>query len=130
VQIRLKLIPNQNIIRYCSGGSRTAKSALQPGGYASTGSGRTAAQLRIVFGQTDNPLVSITLLEVSLPEAIQRIASADDLIFYHGQNSTGQSTIQLVKTYPRTEVPLQPSIRYIGSGVITKTGDDSGESPK
>lgn len=89
-----------------------------------------AARSGIVFEiqSQDNPLVSITLMEVSLPEAIQRIASADDLIFYHGQDSSGRSTIQLVKTYPRAEVPLQPSIRYIGSGVITKTGEDSGES--
>jgi hypothetical protein len=91
-----------------------------------------AARSGIVFQvqSQDNPLVSITLQEISLQEAIQRIAPADDLIFYHGQDSSGQSSIQLVKIYPRAEVPLQPSIRYIGSGVITKTGEDSGESPE
>ena len=88
-----------------------------------------AAHSGIVFEvqSQDNPLISIALQEVSLQEAIQRIASADDLIFYHGRDSSGRGAIQLVKAYPRAEVPLQPSIRYIGRGVITKTGEDSGE---
>jgi|WetSurMetagenome_2_1015567.scaffolds.fasta_scaffold61386_3 hypothetical protein len=90
-----------------------------------------AARSGVVFQvqSQDNPLVSITLQEVSLQEAIQRIASADDLIFYHGRDSSGQSAMQLVKVYPRADVPLQPSIRYIGSGVITKTGENSEENP-
>ncbi len=78
----------------------------------------------------DNPAVSITLQGVSLTEAIQRIASADDLIFYHGMNSSGQNVIQLVKIYPRGEVPQQPSIRYIGSGAVTRTNEDSGGNPQ
>jgi hypothetical protein len=88
-----------------------------------------AARSGIVFQiqSQDNPLVSIVLQEISLQEAVQRIASADDLIFYQGQDASSQNTIQLVKIYPRGEVPLQPSIRFIGSGAITKMGEDTAE---
>ena len=67
----------------------------------------------------DNPLVSIHLQRVTLQEGIQRIASGSNAIFFYGEGS-GSERIILVRVLPRTPIP-QPSLVYLGTGVVTKT---------
>jgi hypothetical protein len=70
----------------------------------------------------DNPLVSVHLYGVSYQEAVQRIASNNDTIFFYDENRPEQ--IALVRVFPRTEPVKQPSVIYLGTGVVTKGNDD------
>jgi len=70
----------------------------------------------------DNPRVSVHLYDVSFQEAIQRIASNSNSIFFY--DSEKPERIELVRVFPRTEAAKQPGIIYLGSGVVTKGNDD------
>lgn len=70
----------------------------------------------------DNPLVSVHLSQVSLAEAIQRIASDSDTMFIYDRDNPGK--IALARLFSRSRSPLQPSIVYLGTGVVTKSNDD------
>jgi hypothetical protein len=89
-----------------------------------------AARTGIVFEvQTqEDPPLSISLFRVGLREAIQRIVGERDSLYYY---SSGAETAlpQLVRVFPRGNIPLQPSLRYIGTGSVTKSGSDVIESP-
>jgi hypothetical protein len=90
-----------------------------------------AARTGIVFEvqMQENAPVSLSLFRVSLQEGVQRIVGNNDSIFYYGSDSAGQSRIQYVRVFPRREEPQQPSIRYIGTGSITKSGEDVIDNP-
>jgi len=66
----------------------------------------------------DNPLVSIHLKQVPLGESIQRITSSSDAIFLYGP---GSNQITTVRIFPRTAEVQQPSLVYLGSGVVTRS---------
>jgi len=71
----------------------------------------------------DAPLVSIHLNKIPLEEAIQRIASNHNAVFYYeSDNSNGR--IMKARVYPQTPNIQQPAIVYFGTGTITKTNDD------
>ncbi len=72
----------------------------------------------------DNPLVSVHLYEVSLHEAIQRIASCCNTLFLYDEGKEQPQRPTLVRIFSRTNPVQQPSIVYLGSGAITKTGED------
>ena len=76
-----------------------------------------------VRGQ-ENPLVSVHLNRVPLQEAIQRIASSSNIMFFYGQGPAAQEHITLVRVFPRTNPIPQPSIVYLGTGVVTKSNED------
>lgn len=78
----------------------------------------------------ENPPISISLYRVSVLEAVQRIVSSENAIFYYGQDVAGQSRLEYVRVFPRTNQPQQPSLRYIGTGAVTKTGDDTVDTPE
>ncbi len=78
----------------------------------------------------DNPIVSISLYRVPLEEAIARLAGGSNRILYYGKDAAGQNRIEMVRIFPRANVPQQPSLRYIGTGVVTKTGDETVETPE
>jgi hypothetical protein len=82
-----------------------------------------------VQGQ-DNPVISIGLYRVDIQEGLQRILSDQNTIFYFGQDVARQSRIEFVRIFPRANQPQQPSLLYIGSGAVTKTGDDSVDTPE
>jgi hypothetical protein len=85
-----------------------------------------AARTGIVFevGMQDATVVSVSLPRVGIQEAIDRIASSHDRIYYHGPGPDGRERIQLVRIFSRARNVPQPSLRYIGTGEITKTGGD------
>jgi hypothetical protein len=71
-----------------------------------------------VRGQ-DNPLVSIHLQHLLLPEAIQRIVSGSNAIFQFGEGEEA-AKLALVRVFPRTVPVQQPAIQYLGTGAVTK----------
>jgi hypothetical protein len=66
----------------------------------------------------DNPPVSIHLKKVPLEEAVQRITSGRDAIFLYGP---GSNQITTVRIFPRSAEVPQPSLVYLGTGVVTKS---------
>lgn len=70
----------------------------------------------------DNPPVSVHLYGVSFQEAIQRIASDSNTLCFYDKDRPDR--IAFVRIYPRTSTAQQPSILYLGSGVVTKSNDD------
>jgi hypothetical protein len=72
----------------------------------------------------DDPLISVHLYRVSLQEAIERIASGCNTMFFYGRGQPEPDRITLVRVFPRTNPVQQPSIIYLGSGVATKSNED------
>jgi len=70
-----------------------------------------------------NPEVFVNLYGVSLEEAIERITPGFNTIFFYDKNSTGSAPIKMVQVFPRGDKDPQPSIMYLGTGVVTKTND-------
>jgi hypothetical protein len=68
----------------------------------------------------DNPLVSVHLQGVPVQEAIQRIASDDDTVFFYDQKRPGAEHITFVRVYPRTKPVQQPGIVYLGTGAVIR----------
>jgi len=92
-----------------------------------------AARSGIVFEiQTQqNPVVSQIHDKADMAEAIQRIlGDTSDTIFQFTKDSSGQDRIGLVRVFPRGNQLQQPGLRFIGLGKVTKTGEDSPESPE
>jgi hypothetical protein len=85
-----------------------------------------AARTGIIFEvrSQENPLVSLHLKKILIQEAIERITSGNNTMFFYDQNPPGSEKINLVRVFPRTGEPPQPSILYLGTGAITKSGDD------
>jgi hypothetical protein len=84
-----------------------------------------AARTGVVFEvrSHDNPLVSVRLNNVSLQEAIQRIAPGSNAIYLYGADRAEPERIMLVRLFPRVDTSIQPSILYLGTGAITKAND-------
>jgi hypothetical protein len=90
-----------------------------------------AARSGVVFQlqSQDRELVSISLDRVSLEEAIRRILVNSNTVFYYVRDEAGQSHVGYVRAFPRGNIPQQPSLMYIGTGGVTKTGDDTVDTP-
>ncbi|HYK90004.1 MAG TPA: HEAT repeat domain-containing protein [Acidobacteriota bacterium] len=78
----------------------------------------------------DDPPISINLFRVRIQEAVERIVASDNSIFYYGKDASQQSRIEFVRVFPRINQPQQPSLIYIGTGAITKSGNDTVDSPE
>ncbi len=78
----------------------------------------------------ENPAIFLSLYHVTLLEAIQRILAGENSIFYYDQDIAGTSRVAFVRVFPRGNQLPQPSLRYIGTGAITKSGDDTVETPE
>jgi hypothetical protein len=85
-----------------------------------------AARTGIIFEvrSQENPLVSLHLNKTPMQEAIQRITSGSNTIFFYDKSAPGSEKINLVRIFPRISNIPQPGIIYLGTGVITKSGDD------
>jgi len=90
-----------------------------------------AARTGVVFevGTQENDPVSLSLYRVGLAEAIQRIVGAANSIIYYDRDVAGQNRIQYVRVLSKPKAQ-PPSIRYIGTGTVTKAGDDSVDTPE
>jgi hypothetical protein len=91
-----------------------------------------AARTGIVFelGMQDAATSSVSLYRVGLREAIERIASDHDCIYYYGRDGESQEHLEFVRVFSRARNVQQPSLLYVGTGAITKTGDDSVDTPE
>lgn len=78
----------------------------------------------------ENPPISITFYRVSLQEAVQRLTGNNNSITYFERDETGQSRLSFVRIFARAPRALPPSLRYIGTGAITKRSDDLVDSPE
>jgi hypothetical protein len=70
----------------------------------------------------DNPPISLHLYGVSVQEAIERIASDNNTIFFYDKSEPPR--IEYVRVFPRADSSEQPGIIYLGTGVVTKSNDD------
>jgi hypothetical protein len=70
----------------------------------------------------DNRPISIHVNRIPLQDFIQRVTSGSNAIFLFGQGAEADR-ITLVRVYPRTAPIQQPSIVYLGTGVVTKTSN-------
>lgn len=91
-----------------------------------------AARSGIVFelGLQDTATASVSLYRVELREAIERIASDHDCIYYYGRDAQGQGRLEFVRVFSRAGNVQQPSLVYLGTGAITKSGDDAIDTPE
>jgi acylphosphatase len=90
-----------------------------------------AARTGIVFevpAQENDP-VSITFYKVTVQEAVQRLVGASNSMIYYTRDETGTNRIQRVRIFSSPGKNPQPSLRYIGTGTVTKTGDDTVDTP-
>ena len=90
-----------------------------------------AARTGIVFevpAQENDP-VSITFYKVTVQEAVQRLVGTNNSAIYYDRDETGANRIQKVRMFSRPGRSPQPSLRYIGTGTVTKTGDDTVDTP-
>jgi hypothetical protein len=86
----------------------------------------------VVFelGMQDTATASVSLYRVGLREAIERIAADHDCIYYYGRDAAGQERLEFVRVFSRAGNVQQPSLIYLGTGAITKTGDDAIDTPE
>jgi hypothetical protein len=84
-----------------------------------------AARTGIIFEvrSQENPLVSLHLTHTPILEAIERITSGSNTIFFYDKGPQEAEQIKLVRIFPRTNNTPQPGILYLGAGAITKSGD-------
>lgn len=91
-----------------------------------------AAWSGIVFeiGSEENPRISVNFYRVSVQEAVQRLIGNHNSIIYCDRDDTGQSHLRFVRIFARAQRPTAPSLHYIGTGAVTKRGDDIVDSPE
>lgn len=91
-----------------------------------------ASRTGIVFEieSQENPKVSNYLVRVPLQEAISRLLSDNDSLVYYDRDDAGQNQISFVRVFSQVLRPTPPSLRYIGTGAVTKRGDDVIETPE
>jgi hypothetical protein len=89
-----------------------------------------AAQTGVVFEVPVqvNPPISVSLYRVTLQEAIQRIVSGTNAVFYYQPGESAGNRIQLVRIFARGKG--EASLRYIGTGAPTKRAEDALETPE
>jgi len=91
-----------------------------------------AARTGIVFevpAQENDP-VTITFYKVTVREAVQRLVGSSNSVFYFVPDESGEGKIQKVQVFSRPGKAAQPSLRYIGTGAVTKTADDTVDTPE
>ena len=89
-----------------------------------------AARTGVIFevGIHDVTPVTLSLYRAPLDEAVRRIVGVNNAILYYEKDSSGISRMTLARVIARVNKPAQPSLRYIGTGTITKTGEDHVET--
>ena len=90
-----------------------------------------AARSGVVFEVPlqDNDPISLSLFRVPLAEAVQRLVGQGNSILYYERTDAGSSRIHFVRVLKRSPKAAQASLRYIGTGAITKSGEDTIDSP-
>ncbi len=81
----------------------------------------------------ENPKITITFYSeaaVSVDEAIQRLTGDNNSIAFYERDEAGQARVSFVRILTRTPRPTPPTLRYIGTGAITKRSDDIVDSPE
>jgi len=91
-----------------------------------------AARSGVVFeiDTRENPPKSVVFYSVSLEEAIQRLTEDYNSIAFFDSGAAEQDRVSFVRIISRTPRQTQSSLRYIGTGAITKRGIDVIDSPE
>lgn len=91
-----------------------------------------AARTGLVFELStfENEPVTVRLQRVPLREAILRLVAPNHSIFYFGAGEEMRDRIVLVRVFSKTDRSQQPSLRVIGTGIVTRRGGDTVESPE
>jgi hypothetical protein len=73
----------------------------------------------------DNYLVNLHLKEpLNLAAAIKRIVNQSDIVFVYDKDESSPQRIKMVRVLPMGALLPQPSVVYLGTGVITKNNDE------
>ncbi len=90
-----------------------------------------AARTGVVFevSSIDNDPVSLSLFRVPLYEAVRRLAGEGNCIIYIGKDDSGLERVLFVRVLDRKSLTTPTSLRYLGTGEITKSGEDVIETP-
>jgi hypothetical protein len=86
-----------------------------------------AARTGVIFEvrTQDNYPVSLHIkTPIDLVAAVKRIASLSNTVFIYNDDSESPQKIKMVKIFPATASLPQPSVIYLGTGVVTKSNDD------
>jgi hypothetical protein len=70
-----------------------------------------------------NPQVSVSLFKVGLEDAVRRVATGGDSIFYYERDAVGKSRIHFVRIFPRGMRGQPAGLVQIGTGAVTRSGD-------
>jgi len=89
---------------------------------------RTGTVFELPYGL--NPPVSMALFKVGLTDAIKRILRDTDYLIYYGSDPAGGNKPEFVRIFQKAAEGQAVSLRYIGTGVPTKTSDDYVETPE
>jgi hypothetical protein len=91
-----------------------------------------AARTGVVFeiGLHDLTPVTVALYRVGVAEAVTRIVGQNNAILYYAAGDEGAPQVNFVRVIARANKPAQPSLTYIGTGSITKRGEDAAETPE
>jgi len=91
-----------------------------------------AARTGVVFEieSQENPKISLFLHRVSVQEAIDRLLSGHDSQVYYDRDDAGANQIHYVRVFSQVLRPTPPSLRYFGTGAVTKRGDDVIDNPE
>ncbi len=77
-----------------------------------------------------NPQVSVNFYRTPVEEAVQRLTKNDNLIAYYDLDAAGQDQLTFVRILDRTPRSAAPALHYIGSGTVTKHGDEIMDAPE
>ena len=91
-----------------------------------------AARTGIVFeiGLHDTTTVTVSLYKETPAEAVMRIAGRNNAILYYDTGEDGSPKVTFARIIASVDRPAQPSLSYIGTGTISKRGDDVAETPE
>lgn len=91
-----------------------------------------AARTGIVFeiSHHDTTPITVSLYKVTPAEAIMRIAGQNNAILYYDEAEDGSPRVTFARILVTANRPAQPSLNYIGTGKITKRGEDAAETPE
>lgn len=91
-----------------------------------------AARTGIIFQVSVqfNPNVSVVLYKEPLGDAIRRIITPHDSASYYRENLAGEPALCYVRIFPRGMKGQNLSLRYIGTGKITRSGEELIETPE
>lgn len=78
----------------------------------------------------ENPLVSVRLDAIPLEDAIRRVTAANNTMFYYDPANAQPDRVSFVRVVAREKRTVAPSLRYFGTGEVTRNEADTVDTPE